>query len=340
MALFKRRTNPRDAATADVPASTEGLLEEIARLAPSVRTRPDLAARRRLLALRHAAGLRLVDDAAPGRGYPEPDRGALGDGAGLPEIAAADLTAPLLRAGILRDGCLLVRGLVDRDDALAFAGGIDRAFAEREALEAGGAPGGGHYEEFTAQPPLDIASVRPWIKEGGGILAADSPVLFTRMVELFEDAGLPRLAEGYLGERAVLSVQKTTLRKAEPTVGGSWHQDGAFMSGARALNLWLSLSRCGDEAPGLDIVPRRLDEIVVAHGDMLDRDLTEAKARAAAGDVAIARPIFEAGDALLFDEMFLHQTGSDPAMRNPRFAVESWFFAASAFPPDYAPLAV
>ena len=34
------------------------------------------------------------------------------------------------------------------------------------------------------------------------------------------------------------------------------------MGDARALNLWLSLSRCGDEAPGLDLVPRRLDEIV------------------------------------------------------------------------------
>ena len=52
------------------------------------------------------------------------------------------------------------------------------------------------------------------------------------------------------------------------------------------------------------------------------------------------RPIFEPGDALFFDEMFLHQTGSDPAMPNPRFAVESWFFGARGFPADYAPLAV
>ena len=62
---------------------------------------------------------------------------------------------------------------------------------------------------------------------------------------------------GYLGEPPLLSVHKTTLRKADPSVGGAWHQDGAFMGDVRALNLWLSLSRCGDEAPGLDIVPRR-----------------------------------------------------------------------------------
>jgi hypothetical protein len=52
------------------------------------------------------------------------------------------------------------------------------------------------------------------------------------------------------------------------------------------------------------------------------------------------RPIFEPGDALFFDEMFLHQTGSDPSMPNPRFAIESWFFGGTAFPGDYAPLAV
>ena len=51
------------------------------------------------------------------------------------------------------------------------------------------------------------------------------------------------------------------------------------------------------------------------------------------------RPIFEPGDALLFDELFLHQTGSDPQMPKPRYAVESWFFGPSAFPGGYSPLA-
>ena len=51
------------------------------------------------------------------------------------------------------------------------------------------------------------------------------------------------------------------------------------------------------------------------------------------------RPIFEPGDVLLFDDLFLHRTGSDPAMPKPRFAIESWFFGPSTFPEDYAPLA-
>jgi hypothetical protein len=63
-------------------------------------------------------------------------------------------------------------------------------------------------------------------------------------------------------------------------------------------------------------------------------------AEAAAGDRPILRPIFQPGDALFFDELFLHKTGSDPDMPEARFAIENWFFGASGFPAEYAPIAV
>jgi hypothetical protein len=53
----------------------------------------------------------------------------------------------------------------------------------------------------------------------------------------------------------------------------------------------------------------------------------------------IARPRFEAGDALLFDERFLHKTGVSRGMTRPRHAVEAWFFAPSRFPETYQVLA-
>jgi hypothetical protein len=311
--------------------TTEDLWAEIERLTAANREHRDRATERRLLWLRHLAGVRLLEAGSTDPHFPEP--AAVPGADRLPEIPAADVTPELLRGGILRDGCLLVRGLVDRDDALALAGQIDRAFADR-------AGGGELYEEFEPEARFEVASVRPWIEQGGGVLATDSPPVLFELLELLRAAGVPRLVAGYLGEAPLISVHKTTLRKAEPDVGGSWHQDGAFMHGVRALNLWLSLSRCGDEAPGLDIVPRRVEEIVIEHDAMLDRAETARRAREAAGDVPIVRPIFEPGDALFFDELFLHQTACDPSMPNPRFAVESWFFGASAFPADYAPVAV
>jgi Phytanoyl-CoA dioxygenase (PhyH) len=273
--------------------------------------------------------------------FAAPDHGGLPTAEGLPEFTRADVTPGVLRAAVLRDGCVLVRGLIDREAALHFADGIDRAFAERERIQAGDAAPGAYYSEFEPHPDSKAEFGRPWIQEGGGVLAADSPTVAFEMLELFRAADLGPLVDGYLGEAGLISAHKTTLRKAAPTVAGAWHQDGAFMGPVRSLNLWLALSRCGDVAPGLDLVPRRLDHLVASQTDeaILDFQVSQAKAEEAAGDKAILRPIFEPGDALFFDEMFLHQTASDPSMPNPRFALESWFFGSSSFPVDYAPVA-
>ena len=49
-------------------------------------------------------------------------------------------------------------------------------------------------------------------------------------------------------------------------------------------------------------------------------------------------PIFEPGDALLFDDFFLHQTGVSPGMTQQRYAIETWFFAPSTYPHDQIPI--
>ena len=343
-----RRKGGGGTATVELPpemaieweGTTDELWTEIERLSAANREEPDRDVERRVLRLRHLAGLRAVDAAQRSAEFAAPAPEAL-QGDGLPELRPADLDPGLLRAGILRDGCVLVRGMIDREAALSFAERIDRAFGERERHDEGDAAADGYYEEFVPNGRFKGVMGREWIKEGGGVLAADSPILAFEMLELFRAADLESLVDGYLGEPGLISVHKTTLRKASPSVPGAWHQDGSFMGPVRSLNLWLSLSRCGDVAPGLDLVPRRLDHLV-AHGTddaMLDIQVSQAKAAEAAGDVGIVRPIFEPGDALFFDELFLHQTASDPSMPQPRYAIENWFFGASSFPADYAPVA-
>jgi hypothetical protein len=342
--LDRPETQRREPVVDDFEGTDAELSAEIERLADANKANPDRENERRLLALRHIAGMRALrsDGANPEFPTPEPDR--LPEEGRLPEFAADELTPGLVRAAILRDGFILVRGLVDRDDALRFGQQIDRAFEEREKSLEGQRAADGYYEEFLPGTPEyeEALSVRPWIRMGGGVLAVDSPMLSAEMVALFRKANLLPLVEGYLGEKPLISLQKTTLRKAEPSVPGAWHQDGSFMGDVRALNLWLSLSRCGDEAPGLDMVPRRLDYLVTQQTEeaLLEIQVSQAMAEEAAGDKEVIRPIFEPGDALLFDDMFLHQTGSDPAMPKPRYAVENWFFGASGFPVEYGPIAV
>jgi Phytanoyl-CoA dioxygenase (PhyH) len=328
----------------DYTGTDAELSAEIETLAETNSANPERQTERRLMALRHIAGMRALKANGQTPGFPVPDSARLPEQGSVPEFPAEELTPALVRAAILRDGFIMVRGLVDRDDALRFGEQIDRAFAEREKFLEGQAPAEGYYEEFLpgTEEYEEALSVRPWIREGGGVLAVDSPMLSAQMVEIFKKAGIKRLAEGYLGETPLISLQKTTLRKAEPHVGGAWHQDGSFMGDVRALNLWLSLSRCGDESPGLDIVPRRLDYLVTQQTEeaVLSIQVSQKMAEEAAGDREIIRPIFEPGDALFFDDLFLHATGSDPAMPKPRYAVENWFFGASGFPVEYGPIAV
>ena len=260
-----------------------------------------------------------MDEAQEGAAYPEPAFDRLPDRNGdLAGIERDQLSPEVLRAGILRDGCLLIRGAVDRDAALALAEGIDRAFQAREkaqenySAERRGDPWGRrgnearmYYSEFTPTPRFRKALSRDWIQGGGGLWVADSPHLLFEMLDAFERAGLEAAIAGYLGEPALISVQKCTLRKVDPDAGRGWHQDGAFMGDVRALNVWLSLSHCGDEAPGMDVVPRRLDGILTSgqEGADFNWSISEQVAEEAAGETGIVRPIFEPGDVLLFDDL-------------------------------------
>ena len=332
------------AAVLEDEADLDSLRSEIARLTQANLSSPDPNTERQLLALSHRAGIALVEQAPDAPEFAPADPVSLPAGDPLPEIPAAGLTPGVIRAGILRDGCLLVRGVVERDRALRMANEIDRAFAQRERSEAGKGVKPGYYEEFQPQPGSGEPVVRGWIKQGGGLLASDAPRLHVEMAGMFRDARLPEVISGYLGEPALISVHKTTLRKADPSVPGAWHQDGFFMGPVRSLNMWLSLSRCGDVAPGLDLLPKRLDHYLATATEeaVLDYTISQSKVDEAAGTAGtrIIRPIFEPGDALFFDELFLHQTGSDPSMRKPRYAIENWFFGGSAFPAEYAPIAV
>jgi hypothetical protein len=322
------------AADEEFDGNLEQLRAEIERLTEANATAPDRDTERRLVRLAHLAGIWLVDEApaAPAFVAPASDLPA---GDPLPQIAATELSAALIRAGILRDGCLLVRGLVPRERAEAMAKRIDRAFGQRERHDGGRSVEEGYYEEFMPHSRYGAVVGRGWIEQGGGLLSFE-------MMQMFRTAGLPRLVADYLGEPALISVHKTTLRKADPSVPGAWHQDGFFMGEVRSLNMWLSLSRCGDVAPGLDLLPRRLEHYLATNTEeaALDYTISQRKVDEAAAGSPVIRPIFEPGDALFFDELFLHQTGSDPAMRKPRYAIENWFFGGSQFPAEYAPIAV
>ncbi len=149
-----------------------------------------------------------------------------------------------------------------RDDCAFLREEIDRAFAAREARAKVGAPA----TATTRSSIRRATTCRPvgnrGSEAGGGALdSRERRHLGRRLAPAdvrhardLRRTGLRRLARDYLGEPPAVSMQKCTLRKAGArtwaTAMPGWHQDGAFLGDVRALNVWLSLSHCGDDAPG------------------------------------------------------------------------------------------
>jgi hypothetical protein len=331
-------------AQADELVAGERWLDAIEVLHLANRTAPDPAVERRLAHVRNVAFDQLEPQSAFDE-WPLPVVGVDPDGtACLPEITRAALDADTLRRSILTHGALCVRGLLDEDQVGAFAGGIDTALAVRDEGPRAREAAYPDQSWFAALPlPAEAARLlgRNWVAGSGGVLAADSPRLLFQLFETYEEVGLRRVVGDYLGERPVLSANKCTLRRVPLTASTDWHQDGAFLGrGIRVLNIWIALTDCGVDAPGLELLPRRLDHIVETGtgGAIFDWAVGPAVVERLAADAPVVCPEFTAGDAVLFDDMYLHRTAIEPAMTRPRYAIESWFFAPTSYPPGQVPL--
>jgi hypothetical protein len=266
-----------------------------------------------------------------------------------PEVSKADLDVPVLIASLRGAGSLLVRRLIPPKTTEILIDGIDRAFAAFDASQEGRLDQDAThwFEEFqlTSQQAATKRPVfRTFLRSGGGIFAADSPPVLFDLLEAVKDSGITDAVTAYLGEPPALSAMKTILRRVPAsTVDASWHQDGAFMgTGIRSVNVWLALTRCGEDAPGLDILPRRLDHLVETgtEGAIFDWAASSVKVEEAGAGVEVCRPLFEAGDGLLFDHFFMHRTAADSSMTLDRHGIEMWFFAPSRYPENEIPLVV
>ena len=120
----------------------------------------------------------------------------------------------------------------------------------------------------------------------------------------------------------------------------SWHQDGAlhfdFLAHAGTVlpagellpmvTCWIALTRCGVDAPGLELVAKPAGEML-APLDLRD-DVVDVRWP----DAQRLHPILAAGDAIVFTGEVLHRTFVTSAMTQSRTSVELRCFAADAIP--------
>ncbi len=266
-----------------------------------------------------------------------------------PEVTLDELTLDALKLGIKHHGCLVVRGLVGPSRVQRIADLIARSWesAGRFIKHRDSVPDD-WYAPFSKGGDR-MGYGRVWARKEGTLYAGDCPRAFFELLEAFREAQIDELAREYYGERVAISLQKCALRYIEPKPAqqiplSMWHQDGKFLGeGIEALNVWIAFSEAGVDAPGIDVVPRRLESIVETGTDSAGFDwvVGEEVVRKVAEDTPPLTPSFQPGDAIIFDRLFLHTSSFGPSMTQRRLSSETWFIAESTYPADnWAPLAL
>lgn len=267
----------------------------------------------------------------------------------VPEVPAASFNVEVLREAIAEHGALTVRGYFDKDELEGLIAAADQVIDACIDPALQDQPRSRFYN-----PPENLRSIMPkgerelgntrmFHRESGSAMCVESPTVAESLLQLYESRGMKELLAQYLGEPPCLSVKKWVLRRSKlPVAEAGWHQDGAFMgTDINSVNMWLPLSLCGGTtgAPGMDLVPRRINQITSAEGAQFDWSVSDdmvGSEHAANGPVA---PVFDVGDALFFDHFYLHRTQFREDFTKLRYAVETWFFGESTFPKNQIPLA-
>lgn len=312
------------------------------------RQRPDTRIERRLVDLRHRAFFE-HKATSPFTSWPPRHETIFTDFGTFPEIDRAQLTVEAMWSGVFDQGSLIVRNMLPTADVELLRDCIENTYRSHDRISETGSldPDDPWFVPFVPGPKSGNVEElsREWYRKSGAELAADSPRGLFNVIDILERNGIVPFIAQYLGERPGLSVRKTSLRRIPKDIDASngWHQDGRFLGdGIRTVNLWVALTDCGVTAPSMDMVPRRMDHIVPSgtHGAIFEWSVSDLAVLEAVPDTPPQRMHFKAGDAVFFDEMNMHRTGSDKGMTNDRYALEAWFFAPSCYPMDQIPLLV
>jgi hypothetical protein len=303
---------------------------------------------RRLVRLRHDAFQQI--EALRPTAWPPSLQDPRPQTADLVEVSADELTPAILGGAIVHHGSVLVRGLLPRSTAAHLAGQTDLAFDAqerwRERVESNASEGDSAepwFEPFSPDPryaidPLHLPLTR-MNRDAYRVLLVDSPPAMFDVLEALELAGMRSLLTSYFGERPVMTVSRSLLRRLPRSPQGlGWHQDAAtFGRAAPSVNCWVALSDCGEVAPGIEVLPFRVDDIIVTPGNQA---LSRGNVALTPGPESLrgVAPIFAAGDALIFDDLLVHRTSMNAHMTETRYSMENWFFTANGLPPHNPPV--
>ena len=338
-------------------ASISKMRHELLSLSTKLRTHNDIALLEALLRARLALqnkplekqiDLEFTD--APERGLPLDPGDLFPDKHGkIPEISFKDLDIVVLASAMRHHGAIIVRRMLGKHQTVQLRAMIDRTLDAARQFD-------GRADMPKADnTPSDLGWFKPlspcdkrrrykkFVHDTGGVQTLFSPRTSYYLLNLFDGLNLRSLFHAYFSDEPCVSFNKSVLRRVSPLrKPADWHQDGAFMSeGIKSLNLWISLTPCGGgkAAPGIDLVPKRLNKIIGKglNGANFSWSVSHETVHAEFKDTPPVTPSFNEGDAIIFDHYNLHATSFGAQYTNARYAIETWFFAMQHRPENQAP---
>ncbi|PIQ27419.1 hypothetical protein COW36_22725 [bacterium (Candidatus Blackallbacteria) CG17_big_fil_post_rev_8_21_14_2_50_48_46] len=105
-----------------------------------------------------------------------------------------------------------------------------------------------------------------------------------------------------------------------------FHQDAEFLGGCPAINFWIPLNACGQNAPGLELLREPQQKLWFQIGSDRQTPFVEQRDErivlAQNRKDAFWKPEMEPGDLLVFDSYLLHRTSLLPSMWETRYSLE------------------
>jgi len=261
-----------------------------------------------------------------------------------------------------RTGCVLLRNALPRCPLLVAADAVQAnarrlkelvgrevndmplCFADRQCLD----PNivglkGASLSDFT--DPLNFSGFdRSWFYEGERNYKRwfwDNGAAFPNLIlGLFTRSILPAIYHGLYGEPMVCPYAQCAVRYQRVDLrekSYAFHQDASYHSRDplhhSGLTTWIPLTDCGADAPGLELYPQALDEVLPLPPGITGRHLfcEESTVLDRYGGRLWA-PEMAAGDVLMFNHFVVHRSHITSDMTRERQSAEIRLFPRSGIP--------
>ncbi|MEZ0373551.1 MAG: hypothetical protein ACAI44_30960 [Candidatus Sericytochromatia bacterium] len=155
-----------------------------------------------------------------------------------------------------------------------------------------------------------------------------------QIVSAFAKSSLRPLFEACLGKPLYFNLTESAVRRQlpdRPELYIPFHQDGPFCQNPAwpQLNCWAPLVSCGSQAPGLEMLPVGLQEMLPVTPDQHEHyghyALSDKEVFRHGRPEQLWHPGLEPGDVLLLNSYALHRTYAQPSMQTPRYSLELRF---------------